>query len=177
VVAPVEPVDPPSKRRDVEGYQFDTPLGQVFEICGGGIEAADVIVDEQYAHAAVCGRGQFSGKGRAGVVVSDDIVFEQDGALCRTQCSQQPLEKVRPVGEEHHPVMPVGDRHGMGADPRQKAQHPGEAFIVPERVSPRHTVPPVAWLVSENKKTGQRLSAPSSLISYEQPQFSACSLV
>ena len=176
VIAPVEPVDSAPERRDIEGDQFDSLLGQVFEIGGGGVDTTDVIVDQQDTHTALYGRNQFCCQGRTGMVVSDDIVFQQDHAFCRTECCQQPLKKVLPIGEECHPVMPVGDRHGMRADARQKAQHPGKSFIVPERGFPRHSSPPVARL-SSKQKTGQRISAPSSLHAYEQPQLSACSLV
>jgi hypothetical protein len=72
--------------------------------------------------------------------------------------------------------MPIGDRHGLGSDARQEPQHPGKTFIVPEKASLRHSLPQVAWQ-SPKKMTGQRISAPSLLISCEQPQFVACSLV
>jgi hypothetical protein len=52
--------------------------------------------------------------------------------------------------------MPVGYRHGVGADARKKTHHSRKAFIVPERDSPRHSLPPVVWglAIAKTKKRG-----------------------
>src|SRR5512136_1463823 len=81
VVAPVEPTQTASERGDIERNQLDTLVRHVPEIVCRGVDAADVVVNQQDPHTAPDRFCKERGESGAGLVVADNIEFDEDKAF------------------------------------------------------------------------------------------------
>ena len=141
VVAPVEPVHAAPERGDIEGNQFDALPRHTLEKGGRGVDGAHVVVDHPDANAAPDGFRQFGGKGGAGAVGMDQVVFDEDEMFRRAERGVQRAEETAALGEEDDPVVPVGDRQDRGTKTPQQAHHPPQPGSFPGRVFRGHRVP------------------------------------
>ena len=85
---------------------------------------ANVVVNQQDAHAPPDRIGQLGGKSRTGAVVADQVVLDEDETSGRTERRMQRAEHRGALVKELDPVMPIGDRQRCGANTPEQVYHP-----------------------------------------------------
>ncbi len=113
VIALVEPGDSPAEGRRVERQASDAAVFQSPEVGAGGVEAADIVVDEKDLHSPRSGVNQLPGERAADGVVPDDVELQVDLFPGLPARLEQRREKTPSLIEQLHPVSGEGNCPGV----------------------------------------------------------------
>jgi len=116
VVALVEPGDTPGEGGRVEGAAVHPDPDHLPEEGGGGIEGADVVVQEVDLDPAPGGGDQRIGHQPPGFVVAHRVELHADAGARLGDAVQKRREKLRPVAVQRSLVSHEGDRRRIAPE-------------------------------------------------------------